>query len=40
MSYASAIAVVMGLCQFVALIVIILLRRRMVPAATMGVGKR
>ena len=40
MSYASAIAVVMGLCQLVALIVIILLRRRMAPAATMGVGKR
>ena len=40
MSYASAIAVVMGLCQLAALIVIILLRRRLSPAATMGVGKR
>jgi putative spermidine/putrescine transport system permease protein len=40
MSYASAIAVIMGLCQLAALIVIILIRRRMMPAATMGVGKR
>lgn len=40
MSYASAIAVIMGLFQLAALLVIILLRRRMVMAATMGVGKR
>ncbi|MBI4737822.1 MAG: sugar ABC transporter permease [candidate division NC10 bacterium] len=40
MSYASAIAVVMGLFQLAGLLVIILLRRRMVMAATMGVGKR
>jgi len=40
MSYASAIAVVMGLFQLAGLVVIILLRRRMVTAATMGVGKR
>lgn len=40
MSYASAIAVIMGLCQLAALIVIILFRRRLSPAATMGVGKR
>ena len=40
MSYASAIAVVMGLCQLAALVVIVLLRRRMMPTATMGVGKR
>jgi len=38
MSYASAIAVVMGLCQLAALIVIILFRRRLSPAATMGVA--
>jgi putative spermidine/putrescine transport system permease protein len=40
MSYASAIAVIMGLFQLAALLVIILLRKRMVTAATMGVGKR
>ncbi len=40
MSYASAIAVLMGLCQLAGLVVIVLLRRRMVMAATMGVGKR
>ncbi len=40
MSYASAIAVIMGLFQLAGLLVILLLRRRMVMAATMGVGKR
>ncbi len=40
MSYASAIAVVMGLFQLAGLVLIVLLRRRMVLAATMGVGKR
>jgi putative spermidine/putrescine transport system permease protein len=40
MSYASAIAVVMGIFQLAGLLVIILLRRQMVLAATMGVGKR
>jgi putative spermidine/putrescine transport system permease protein len=40
MSYASAIAVVMGLCQLAALVVIVLLRQRMIAAPTMGVGKR
>jgi len=40
MSYASAIAVIMGLCQLAALLVIILFRRRMSTSATMGVGKR
>lgn len=40
MSYASAIAVVMGLCQLAGLIAIVMFRRRMMPAATMGVGKR
>jgi putative spermidine/putrescine transport system permease protein len=40
MSYASAIAVIMGLFQLAALLIIILLRQRMVLAATMGVGKR
>jgi putative spermidine/putrescine transport system permease protein len=40
MSYASAIAVIMGLCQLAALIVIILVRKRMTIATTMGVGKR
>lgn len=40
MSYASAIAVIMGLFQLAGLVVIVLLRRRMVMAATMGVGKR
>jgi putative spermidine/putrescine transport system permease protein len=40
MPYASAIAVIMGLFQLAALLVIILLRKRMVTAATMGVGKR
>ncbi len=40
MSYASAIAVIMGIFQLAGLLVILLLRRRMVMAATMGVGKR
>ncbi len=40
MPYASAIAVIMGLVQLAALLLIILLRKRMVTAATMGVGKR
>jgi putative spermidine/putrescine transport system permease protein len=40
MPYASAIAVIMGLFQLAALLLIILLRKRMVTAATMGVGKR
>jgi putative spermidine/putrescine transport system permease protein len=40
MPYASAIAVIMGLFQLSGLLVIILLRKRMVTAATMGVGKR
>ena len=40
MPYASAIAVIMGIFQLAGLLVIILLRRRMVTAATMGVGKR
>jgi len=40
MSYASAIAVVMGLFQLAGLVVIVLLRRRMVMTPTMGVGKR
>jgi putative spermidine/putrescine transport system permease protein len=40
MSYASAIAVIMGLFQLAALLIIIVLRQRMVLAATMGVGKR
>ncbi len=40
MPYASAIAVIMGLFQLAGLLVIILLRKRMVMAATMGVGKR
>jgi putative spermidine/putrescine transport system permease protein len=40
MSYASTIAVIMGLFQLAGLVVIVLLRRRMVMAATMGVGKR
>jgi putative spermidine/putrescine transport system permease protein len=40
MSYASAIAVIMGLFQLAGLVVIVLLRKRMVMAATMGVGKR
>ena len=40
MSAASAIAVVMGLCQLAALLTIILFRRRLSPAATMGAGKR
>jgi putative spermidine/putrescine transport system permease protein len=40
MNGASAIAVVMGLCQLAALLVIILFRKRMSNAATMGVGKR
>jgi putative spermidine/putrescine transport system permease protein len=40
MPYASAIAVIMGLFQLAGLLVIILLRRRMVTAATMGTGKR
>jgi putative spermidine/putrescine transport system permease protein len=40
MSYASAIAVVMGLFQLAGLVVIALLRRQMVMAPTMGGGKR
>ena len=40
MSYASAIAVIMGLCQLLALVVIILIRRRMTIATTLGAGKR
>jgi len=40
MPYASAIAVIMGLFQLAGLLVILLLRKRMVTAATMGVGKR
>jgi putative spermidine/putrescine transport system permease protein len=40
MPYASAIAVIMGLCQLGALLIIILIRRQMITAATMGVGKR
>jgi putative spermidine/putrescine transport system permease protein len=40
MSYASAIAVIMGLCQLLALIVIVFVRKRMTIATTMGVGKR
>jgi putative spermidine/putrescine transport system permease protein len=40
MSYASAIAVIMGLCQLAALIIIIVVRRRMTISTTMGVGKR
>ncbi len=40
MPYASAIAVIMGIFQLAGLLVIILLRKRMVTAATMGVGKR
>jgi putative spermidine/putrescine transport system permease protein len=40
MPYAAAIAVIMGLFQLGALLLIILLRKRMVTAATMGVGKR
>lgn len=40
MSYASAIAVIMGLCQLAALIVIIAVRRHTTIATTMGVGKR
>jgi putative spermidine/putrescine transport system permease protein len=40
MSYASAIAVIMGLCQLAALILIIAVRRRTTIATTMGVGKR
>ena len=40
MPYASAIAVIMGLFQLAGLLVIILLRKHMVTAATMGVGKR
>jgi putative spermidine/putrescine transport system permease protein len=39
MSYASAIAVIMGLFQLAGLAVIVLLRRRMVLAPTMGAGK-
>jgi putative spermidine/putrescine transport system permease protein len=39
-SYASAIAVIMGLFQLAGLAVIVLLRRRMVLAPTMGAGKR
>jgi putative spermidine/putrescine transport system permease protein len=40
MSYASAIAVIMGLCQLVAFIAIVIIRRRITIATTMGVGKR
>ncbi len=40
MPYASAIAVIMGLFQLGALLLILLLRKRMITAATMGVGKR
>ncbi|MDF2972939.1 MAG: transporter permease [Microvirga sp.] len=40
MSYASAIAVIMGLCQLAGLVLIVLVRQRMVMAPTMGVGKR
>jgi putative spermidine/putrescine transport system permease protein len=40
MPYASAIAVIMGIFQLAGLLVILLLRKRMVMAATMGVGKR
>jgi putative spermidine/putrescine transport system permease protein len=40
MPYASAIAVIMGIFQLAGLLVILLLRRQMVLAATMGVGKR
>ena len=40
MSYASAIAVIMGLCQLAGLVLIVLLRQRLVTAPTMGVGKR
>jgi putative spermidine/putrescine transport system permease protein len=40
MSYASAIAVIMGICQLAGLVLIVLLRQRMVMAPTMGVGKR
>jgi putative spermidine/putrescine transport system permease protein len=40
MSYASAIAVIMGLCQLAGLALIVLLRQRMITAPTMGVGKR
>lgn len=40
MSYASAIAIVMGLCQMGALLVIMLFRRGLSSAATMGAGKR
>jgi putative spermidine/putrescine transport system permease protein len=40
MSYASAIAVIMGLCQLLALVAIVIIRRRITIATTMGVGKR
>lgn len=40
MSYASAIAVVMGLFQLAGLVLIVMLRRRMVMAPTLGGGKR
>jgi putative spermidine/putrescine transport system permease protein len=40
MSYASAIAVIMGLCQLLAIIVIVFIRRRMTIVTTVGVGKR
>jgi putative spermidine/putrescine transport system permease protein len=40
MSYASAIAVIMGLCQLAALIAIVLIRGRLASGATIGVGKR
>lgn len=40
MSYASAIAVIMGLCQLAALVAIVLIRGRLASGATIGVGKR
>jgi putative spermidine/putrescine transport system permease protein len=40
MSYASAIAVVMGLFQLAGLVLIVMLRRQMVMAPTLGGGKR
>ena len=42
MSMASAIAVIMGLCQLLGLAVVLLLRSRTVATgmATVGVGKR
>jgi putative spermidine/putrescine transport system permease protein len=40
MSYASSIAMIMGLCQLAALIAIVIIRRQITIATTMGVGKR